>query len=268
MTVRVALVTGASTGIGRAAAELLHARGWKVYGVSRGIEQAVPKPAFVTANVDVTKEADVSALFARIAQDEQRLDAVVNCAGYALAGSVEETSLEAARAQLETNFLGAANVCRLALPVMRAQKRGHVVNVASIAGLIPMAFQAHYCASKAALTAFTRALRLEVFREGVQVSLIEPGDFATNITSARRFSHPPESSQYPAFARTLKVIEKDEKGAAPPDTVAELIARVLDDPSPRPSYLVGPFIQRLAVTLRAFVPARFFDWVLTKLYDL
>lgn len=268
MTARVALVTGASTGIGHATATLLHSRGWIVYGVSRSIEQLSPKPPFITANVDVTKESDVVSVLERIKRDSQRLDAVVNCAGYALAGSIEETSLDAGRAQLETNFLGVANVCRLALPSLRAQGTAHLVNVSSIAGHVPMAFQGYYSASKAALTAFTRALRLEVFRDGVQVSLVEPGDFATNITAARRFGHPVETSRYPAFARTLAVINKDEKAAAPPNEVAELIVRTLEKPNPRASYLVGPFIQRFAVTLRALVPERLFDWVLTKLYDL
>lgn len=268
MSARVVLVTGASTGMGHATAALLHARGWIVYGVSRSIEQRSPQPPFFTANVDVTKEAEVAALLERIAREAQRLDAVVNCAGYALAGSVEETSLDAGRAQLETNFLGAANVCRLALPLLRAKGRGHLVNVSSIAGHVPMAFQGYYSASKAALTAFTRALRLEVFREGVHVCLIEPGDFATNLTAVRRLGHAVETSRYPAFARTLAVINKDESAAAPPNEVAELIVRTLEHASPRASYLVGPFIQRLAVTLRALVPQRLFDWVLTKLYDL
>ena len=268
MEQKVALITGASTGMGRASAELLHGRGWKVYGVSRSIEHLSPLPAFIAINADVTKEADVVAVLERIARDERRLDAVVNCAGYALAGAIEETSPDAARAQLETNYLGLANVCRLAIPVMRAQGRGHLVNVGSIAGLIPMAFQAHYCASKAALTAFTRALRLELQPFGVQVALVEPGDFATHITASRRLARPVEQSAYPAFARTLAVIRRDETGAAPPTAVAQLIARVLSDPSPPPSSLVGPFIQRFAVLLRALVPARLFDWVLTKLYDL
>lgn len=268
MSARVALVTGASTGIGHATAALLHARGWIVYGVSRGIEGLSPKPPFLTANVDVTRESDVVAVLGRIARESQRLDAVVNCAGYALAGSIEETSLEAARAQLETNFFGVANVCRLALPSLRAHGRGHLVNVGSIAGQVPMAFQGYYSASKAALTAFTRALRLEVFRDGVRVSLVEPGDFATNITAARRLGHPVETSRYPGFARALAVINKDETAASPPKEVAELIVRTLHDSSPRASYLVGPFIQRFAVTLRALVPQRLFDWVLSRLYDL
>lgn len=268
MESKVALVTGASTGMGRATAELLSGRGWKVYGVSRHIEQLAPKPAFTALNADVTREADVAAVLERIARDGGRLDAVVNCAGYALAGAVEETSPDAARAQFETNYLGAANVCRLVIPTMRARGRGHLVNVASIAGLIPMAFQAHYCASKAALTAFTRALRLELLPFGVHAVLVEPGDFATNVTTARRLARPEEASSYPAFARTLAVIRRDETGAAPPNAVAALIARLLDDPSPPPSSTVGPLMQRVAVTLRALVPARWFDWVLTKLYAL
>ena len=167
MTTRVVLITGASTGIGRACGELLARRGWKVYGVSRHIEQAEPKPGFTCLNADVTNEAALATVLAIIVREAGHLDAVVNAAGYVLAGSVEETSDAEAQRQLATNFFGAATVCRLVTPLLRAQGRGTIVNVGSIAGLVPMPFQAFYSASKAALTSLTRALRLELRPFGV-----------------------------------------------------------------------------------------------------
>ncbi|MFO0596837.1 MAG: SDR family oxidoreductase [Myxococcaceae bacterium] len=268
MSARVVLITGASSGMGKVAADLLHARGWKVYGTSRTVEALSPKPAWVAVNVDVTDDAAVRSVLARIEKDEGRLDAVVNCAGYVLAGAVEECSLEQLRAQLDTNYCGVANVCRLALPLMRKQGHGHLVNVSSLAAVIPMAFQAHYSASKAALTAFTRALRLEVAPFGVRAVSIEPGDFSTGVTAARKFGRTPEESAYPALARTMKIVHRDETGASPPDEVARLIARVLDTRKPAASYFVGQVGQTLPAKLRAFLPGWLFDWVLTKLYDL
>lgn len=267
-TPRVVLVTGASSGIGRLTAELLHRRGWTVWGASRSIEQLDPKPAFHCVTLDVSDEANVAAVMERILRESGDLDAVINCAGWVLTGAIEETSTAEARRQFETNYFGVVTLCQLAATHLRARGRGTIVNVASLAGSIPMAFQAHYSASKAALIMLTRALRLELAPFNVQVVSVEPGDFATGITAARQLSFPVERSAYPAFARTLAVINRDETSAAPADEVAERLARVLDQRSPPPSVLVGPFIQRSAVLLRALLPARFFDWVMTKLYEL
>lgn len=261
---RVVLVTGASSGIGRLTADLLHARGWTVWGASRGIEKLDPKPAFNCVTLDVADEANVTEVMQRLGP----LDAVVNCAGWVLTGAVEETSTAEARRQFETNYFGVVTVCRLAAAQMRARGRGAIVNVASIAGHIPMAFQAHYSASKAALISLTRALRLELQPFGVQVVSVEPGDFATGITAARQLSVPPERSAYPAFARTLAVINRDETGAAPADEVAECIANVLELRRTPANIQVGPLVQRLAAFLRAVLPARLFDRVLTRLYEL
>lgn len=254
--------------MGKVTADLLQARGWKVYGTSRSVEALTPKPAWVAINADVTDEAAVRRVLQRIEQTEGRLDAVVNCAGYVLAGAVEECSFDQLRAQLDTNYCGVANVCRLALPLMRKQGRGHLVNVSSLAAVIPMAFQAHYSASKAALTAFTRALRLEVAPFGVRAVSIEPGDFSTGVTAARKFARPPETSAYPALARTMRIVHRDETSAAPPDEVARLVARVLDTPKPAASYFVGQLAQTWPARLRPFLPASLFDWLFAKLYAL
>lgn len=269
MRVRVVLITGASTGIGRACGELLALQGWKVYGVSRHIEQVEPKPGFTCLNADVTNEAALAAVLATIVREAGHLDAVVNAAGYVLSGSVEDTSGAEAQRQLATNFFGAATVCRLVLPLLRAQGRGTIVNIGSIAGLVPMPFQAFYSASKAALTALTRALRLELRPFGVHAVMVEPGDFATGITAQRQLAESSAGSAYAThFDGALKIMKSDELGAQPPHAVAELVARVLDDPRPRASYLVGPWFQRLAVVMRAVLPVAMFDWGLRKSYGL
>jgi len=261
---KTVLVTGASSGIGRLTADLLHKRGWVVWGASRSIERLEPKPAFKCVALDVDDEANVAAVLERVGT----LDAVINCAGWVLTGAIEETTTADARRQFDTNYFGVVTICRFAATQMRARGSGTIVNVASVAGHIPMAFQAHYSASKAALIMLTRALRLELAPFNVRVVSIEPGDFSTGITAARKLSVPVERSAYPAFARTLAVINRDEMSAAPADEVAERIANVLDQRRPPAAILVGQFIQRFAVTLRALLPARLFDWVLTKLYSL
>lgn len=265
---RVVLVTGASTGIGRACADRLSARGWTVYGVSRTIEQRQPRPAFIAVNVDVSRDGDVRTIFTRIARDTGRLDAVVNCAGYCLAGPIEETAEDAARRQFETNFHGLAGVCRMAARTFREQGHGRIVNIGSLAAHVPMAFQAYYSASKAAVSAFTHALRLELQPFGVQTVLIEPGDFATPFTAARELAAPVEGSRYPSFGRTLRVIERYEVEAAPPDAVAALVTQVLERPAPRAVLWIGPLLQRFGAWMRPLAPAETFDRVLRALYDL
>lgn len=265
---RVALVTGAATGIGRACADALTTAGWRVYGISRTIEQTSPAPAFRCLNCDVTDEAQVAKVIQRIDAEAGRLDAVINCAGSVMSGAFEDTSHEEAARQFSTNYFGTANVCRQALPLLRRQQRSSLVNIGSIAGQVPMAFQAHYSASKAALTALTRALRLELLPFGVHAVVVEPGDFATAITARRDQVASPSAPYAATYAKTLEIIRRDELEAQPPAAVAALVLRIVNTKNPKPSALVGPWHQRLAVRLRPLVPARFFDWVLRRLYAL
>jgi NAD(P)-dependent dehydrogenase (short-subunit alcohol dehydrogenase family) len=266
---KVVVVSGASAGIGRACADALHARGHRVYGASRTIEKLAPRPAFELLALDVDDEHQVARAIATVLEREGRIDALVQCAGYAVAGSIEDTSLAEARAQLETNFFGAVSLARAVVPVMRAQRDGVIVNVSSIAGIIPMPFQAYYSASKAALSAFTRALRMEVAPFGVRVATVEPGDHKTEFTARRKLAANAKSDAYGAtFARALAVMEKDEQGGSAAEPVGALVARIVEARSPRASYLCGPLVQRLAVGLRSWISERLFEWGLRRYYEL
>src|SRR5579872_2559800 len=176
---RVALVTGASSGIGRACAELLAARDFRVYGASR---HPLPGSSFESLPMDVRDEESVTAGIASIVQREGRLDVIVNNAGIAIAGAVEDTSVEEAKDQFDVNFFGALRVCRAVLPVLRDQRSGTIVNIGSIGGLIALPFQGLYSASKFALEGLSESLRLEVAPFGIHVVLIEPGDQQTPLT--------------------------------------------------------------------------------------
>jgi NAD(P)-dependent dehydrogenase (short-subunit alcohol dehydrogenase family) len=267
MSPLVVLVTGASTGIGRAVAERLHAHGDVVVGVSRTISEQ-SGVAFERHDLDVTDEPAVEARVAAIVAARGRLDAVVSAAGYVLAGAIEDTPTAVARAQLATDLHGAMIVARAALPAMRRAGRGTIVQIGSIAGLVPMPFQGWYSASKAALTAASRALRLEVAPYGVSVVVVEPGDFRTPVTDNRVVRAPAGSVYAETFARTLAIVRRDETSAAPPDAVAACVERVLRARRPRATYLVGPWHQRAAARLRPMVPARLFDALLARLYGL
>lgn len=264
---RVALVSGASSGIGKACAEDLAEHGFKVYGTSRRPLQATK---FTALQLDVTDDASVAAGVAQVLQREGRIDVLVNNAGTSVVGAVEDTALAEARAQLETNFFGAVRLSQSVLPIMRVQGGGTIVNVSSIAGLIALPFQAFYSASKFALEGLSEALRYEVAPFGIRVVLIEPGDHQTGLTASRtRAARADAGSPYAkAFESALSVTERDEQAGPPPDAVARVVRRAVNSRSPALRYRVGPFMQRSAVTLKHVLPETAFASIVRSTYKL
>lgn len=263
---RIVLVTGASSGIGRACAGLLAARGDVVWGGSRRGRECGEGVRPIALDVD--DDASVEAAIACIVADAGRIDAVVNNAGFGLAGAIEDTTPSEARRQFETNVFGALRVCRAVLPHMRAAGRGHIVNVSSIAATIAIPFQGLYSASKAALDAMTEALRHELWPYGIAVSVVAPGDFRTGFTAAREttIASGPASPYHARCTAAIAAMVRDEQHAAEPVAVARTIAAILDDPRPRLRHSVGPTIQRLAPWLRLWLPAALFEWIIRRLY--
>lgn len=276
---RVVLITGASSGIGRACAGHLHQRGYRVYGTHRrtqaaetavsGEENDLSQP-YELIPMDVTSDTSVERGIATVLSREGRIDVVVNNAGYALAGSVEDTSLDEARAQFETNFFGVFRVCHMVLPHMRRQQAGYIVNVSSIAGVIGTPFQGLYSASKFALEGLTEALRMEVKPYHIQVAILEPGNFHTRTTSNRQIALAArENPGYvERFTRALGVIEADELNGPNPMHIAYLLEHIINDPTPRLRYPVGIVFEKFAITLKKVMPARLFEWGFMKYYKL
>ena len=262
----VVLVTGASSGIGKACATRLAALGHRVYGASRSAPE--PEAPFRALSMDVTDDRSVAEGVRGVIEKEGRLDAVVNGAGVGLAGAIEDTDIDEAKGQFETNFFGAFRVCRAALPLMRERRRGTIVNISSIAGLIAIPFQSVYSASKFALEGFTEALRIEVSEFGIRVALVEPGDFRTNFTRNRVRAR--KSSLNPAYRealeRALAMMERDEMNGPDPERVAGLVARLIGKRSFRLRNLVGRVDQRMAVWLKRILPGGLFERILRKNY--
>ena len=180
----VVLITGASSGIGKACADHLAQLGFTVYGASRTIEN-LGEVRWTPLVMDVDQDGAVTHGVELVRAQAGQLDIVVNCAGFGIAGSVEDTTLEEAKAQFDTNFFGTVRLCQAALPGMRQQGAGLIVNMSSLAGLLGLPFESFYSASKFALEGLTEALRLEVAPFGVRVVLIEPGNFRTGFTAKR-----------------------------------------------------------------------------------
>jgi NAD(P)-dependent dehydrogenase (short-subunit alcohol dehydrogenase family) len=220
--------------------------------------------------MDVDDEASVNRAVNLVLEKQGRLDIVVNNAGFALAGAVEQTSIAEAKALFETNVWGVLRVCRAVLPIMRAQGFGYIVNISSIGGLISVPFQGLYCASKFALEGLTEALRMEVRPFGIHVVLVEPGDARTQLTANRHKAL--ESQDGGAYAEkfrtVMRIVEHDETHGFSADQVALLVEHIVQNPSPRLRYRVGALLQKSAVPLKKILPSAWFEWIIMRYYKL
>ena len=264
---KVALVTGASSGIGLACAVHLASRGWRVFGTSRR-----PPPGQVSFEyipMDVTDAASVAHAVDVLRERAGRLDAVVHSAGFGFAGAIEDTDLAEAQQQFDTNFFGAHRVLRATLPDLRASK-GRLVFISSIAGAIALPFQGMYCASKFALEGLAEALAYELHASGVAVVLVQPGDFRTGFTDARKPTRASGEGSYyrEQMDRSMAVMIADEQRGPAPQDVARIVDHALTHPRPRLRYAVGMPLQRWSIVLRRLLPWRLFSAVLRLIYKI
>ncbi len=267
---KVILITGASSGIGKVCAEHLAQEGHLVFGTSRRapFPPEEPRPGRPRMlQMDVNEEESVQRGVDFILEEAGQLDAVVNNAGFGIAGAVEDTSIDEAKELFETNFFGVMRVCRAVLPAMRERRSGLIVNISSLAGLIGLPYQGLYSATKFAIEGLTEALRIEVQPFDVQVVLIEPGDIRTSFTDNRRMVAGAEASVYADDCKHMMgIVEIDERNGAPAEGVAYLLARIIAHPAPRLRYRVGPLTQKIAGALKGVIPGRLLEWALTQYY--
>ena len=255
---RVVLITGASAGIGRATADRLHGQGWTVVGASR---RGTASGGWSPLVMDVDDDDSVRTGVEKVVAERGRLTAVVAGAGWGLSGAVEQTPIDQAKRQLETNFWGAVRVVQAALPVMRRQGGGRVVLVSSIGGIVALPFQAFYSASKFALEGYGEALAYEVAPFGIDVTLVEPGNVRTEFTQNRLDVVPPggEDAYADMVAKSIGLMERDEQNGVPPGDVATAIARALDSRRPRRRVSVGKPDERVGIIAKRLLPSRVFE---------
>jgi NAD(P)-dependent dehydrogenase (short-subunit alcohol dehydrogenase family) len=264
---RVVLITGASSGLGLATASLLTSRGFKVFGTSRKPPRDKAN-GFEMLQLDVTSDESVDACIQILMHKTGRIDVLVNNAGYGLHGAIEETSISEAKAELETNFFGAVRMVKAVLPIMRQQRRGQIINVSSLGGLIANPFQAFYCASKHAMEGYTEALRHEVKRFNIKVSIVEPGWFKTNIGNASTSSAAAGSVHdcSEMYQRFISIAGKLIQNGGDPRLVAETILRIVESDSPRIRYLVGK--EKWYARVKPIVPESMFESMARRYWNL
>ena len=246
---QVIIITGASSGFGRATAELLASKGHTVYGLGR---RPMEHRSIHYLQCDVRDREQVAATVARVAAEAGRIDVLVNNAGMGIGGALELATPEEIDLQMGTNFMGCVNLCQAVLPYMRRARRGKIINVSSIGGVMGLPYQGFYSASKFAIEGFSEALAAEVRRFGIRVAMVEPGDFATGFTGSRRNSQATlDDEDYgPAFRSSLAIIEKEETSGMNPEVLARRIAKIVAKRRPALRYVVANIEQYLLVLLK------------------
>lgn len=257
---KVVIVTGASSGIGQATASYFAAKGHKVYGLSR---RGTSDGSFVGVSCDVTDFAAVSACFAQIVADEGRIDVLVNNAGMGISGAAEHIDPQQTESLYRLNTLALTECTRLALPYLR-QSKGMVVNISSVAAVVPIPYQTAYSCSKAAVNMFTEALRLELNGSGVRVCAVMPGDTKTGFTDARK-KNTDESGYGGKVGKSVSRMERDEKHGRNPLSVAKVVYKLACRKNPPALCAVG-FEYKLICWLVKWLPTRFMLWIVGKLY--
>lgn len=263
----VALVTGASSGIGEATANELVAAGYTVYGTSRRGAKAGTR-AFPLLALDVTDDTSVAAVVEELLQREGRIDLLVNNAGFGLGpAAAEESSIPQVRLLFETNVLGVVRMTNAVLPTMRRQGSGRVLNVSSGLGIIPAPFNAHYAATKHAIEGYSESLDHEVRGFGVRVAIIQPGVTRTQFDASVTPSDRPLAAYNASRQRYLSAYERAMSAADSAESVAETIVLAASDQTPGLRYPSGK-VARQGAFARRFLPRNLFDKILHKQFGL
>ncbi len=267
---RVALVTGASSGIGETTVERLLEDGWIVYGAARRVEkmEALKSKGAKILKLDVSVDESIIDAVAEIMANEGRIDALINNAGFGLYGAVEDTDIADARYQFEVNLFGLARLTQLVLPQMRKQKAGAIVNISSMGGKVYTPLGAWYHATKHALEGWSDALRVELKPFGINVVIIEPGAIETEFAEvmADPMIERSGDTAYGEMAKKMKKVTLDTYAsgkASPPDLIAKLIVEAVNRKKPKTRYVAG-YMARPVMFMRKILSDRMFDWILKK----
>ena len=250
------LITGATSGIGLTIAQSLQDKGYNVFGTSRSPEKYSKKFSFELLPLDITSIESIKNCMALLFRKTSTLDVLINNAGMVVVGSAEETDIELARKQFETNFWGAVNMTNGVLPFMRKQRSGKIITIGSLAGLIGVPFESYYSASKHAIEGFFKSLRFEVKPFNIHISVIEPGFFKTNLMSDPDLYVNPIIDDYDKIrSGPINVLNQSFDHAPSPQPVADTVLKIIQSKNPKFSYRVGkdagmlPFLQFMSYSV-------------------
>jgi NAD(P)-dependent dehydrogenase (short-subunit alcohol dehydrogenase family) len=266
-TTPVALVTGATSGIGQAAALALADAGFEVIGTGRNTARTAPHDGVTLVDLDVSSDESVAAVIQHVIERSGRIDVLINNAGIGSAGAAEESSVEQAQRLFNVNVFGVMRMTKAVLPHMRAQGRGRIINLSSVLGFLPAPYGAVYAATKHAIEGYSESMDHEVREHGVRVLLVEPAytktGFDANIVQP--------DTPLPVYAQQRRIADEIIASAIEsgddPATVAKVILAAATDAKPKLRYTAGPLAGRIK-TLRRIAPARTFDRQIRKINRL
>ena len=256
------VISGGSSGIGKATAMLFAERGWRVFELSRSGES---HDGILHINCDVTSEESTHAAIAEVLKQTDTIDVVISNAGYGISGAVEFSDMRDVERQMDVNFLGAVRFTQAVLPQLRRQGFGRIIYTSSVAAILAVPYQAFYSASKAAINALALALANEVKEFGISVSVLMPGDVSTGFTDARKKTTAGEEVYHTA-KKAVSAMEKDERGGMQPIQMAKILWHIATCRSPKPQY-VGGFSYQVLCFLERLLPKRLVNWIEYKVYS-
>lgn len=266
---KVILITGISSGFGKHTATLLAKAGHTVYGTVR---KATDTDPFIhVLQMDLTESGSIASVINEVMLKEGRIDVLINNAGMHSGGPIETLPIETVKLQMDTSFLGMVHLVQTALPIMRKQGCGTIINFGSIGGLMGLPFQGYYSASKFAIEGFSEALRMEVKQFDINVVVINPGDFHTSNSANRRGFLAPSDKDDPyqtQFAKSLAIIEKDETKGWSPEILAKKMVKIVECKKPKQRYIIASFEQKLAVLIKHILPGKIFRKILEDHYGM
>ncbi|MEM9679641.1 MAG: SDR family oxidoreductase [Bacteroidota bacterium] len=265
---KVVLITGGSSGIGKAIGEFLLEKGFIVYGTSRNPNNYLDSKFPIIA-LDVTKPETITSCISEVLGKASRIDVLINNAGAGITGPVEEIPDQEIKRNFEINFFGPLNVIKAVLPSMRQQKSGLIVNITSIAGYMGLPFRGAYSASKGALELITESYRMELKPFNIEMVNVAPGDFATNIAAGRYHAPVLENSPYKdVYGASLKMMDDHVDDGGDPKDVAKAILKIINTNRPKIHYKVGAFMQKFSIVLKRLLPDNVYEKMLMNHYKL
>jgi NAD(P)-dependent dehydrogenase (short-subunit alcohol dehydrogenase family) len=262
---KVILVTGGSSGLGWAMCQRLAALGHHVTGTGRKPDKS--PSGWQLISMDVTDDASVERAVNEVISKHQRIDVLVNNAGTGIQGAVEDIDDALAKRLFEANVFGLHRVCRAVLPHMRARKSGLIINISSIAANFGLPYRAFYSASKAAVDRYGEALSIEVKPFGIQVVTVQPGEFNTNIPTARLRPTNVSEPYKKGYERAMAILGSSMHYSRDPDELAVVVAKIIASPRPASVYRVAQGVQKFSVLLKKLLPGRSFEKLVGKHYE-
>lgn len=267
---KVILVTGGSCGIGKSVCLFLHNKGYIVYGTSRNPSRYANKNPFQLIALDVLNEESITKAVQEIISKEGRLDVLVNNAGIGMLGSIEDGTVAEVKEVFDTNVFGILRTVQAVLPHMRERKTGLIINISSIAGYMGLPYRGIYSASKASVHMITEALRMELKPYGVKACIVDPGDFATNISDNRKVAKAGRNGSVYAkeIDRIEAIINSEVAHSSDPIQVGEAIAKIIKAKQPNVNYLIGNSMQKLSILARRLVSKKMFEKIILSHYRM